>query len=560
MYNLLEPDKLKDFFNILTLLFAYLLIIFLYSSVGIGFFSIGQVNGVNLNDLGLFAYILLALPLCSFLFYTLFNNDYLNKLSNYFWPLLYISFFDFFVLACYYALKLNKLTTNETYYIEYLGIFSSVIFALLFIFIMSNLYVIDTLRSITDIFLYIKNYFYELLTTLFTDENFRNSYISTFLKFALLFLGIFLFFYYTNYKNANSITFYLSIAAIVGAFLYFFISKEILNYIFIEHKWKVVILFIVITLIASGYEYFTKYISANTKYTIEYISILFGILIGIVALAILFILLKKWFSETSGIVGLIINLIFYIPCLFIDFINYIKNEIKMTSNIMYILFIIEIILILLYIYIPIIKSQIENNSATTLLPDAIFLNSVKQVGNNDMYKMYNYNYNSLDNDLSKSSSYRTNYGISFWIYINPQQGNHTTSRETPIFDFNKKPRFSYTSNTTETDALYDTFAIDYTNKNNAKPIHIKLEKQKWHYIFFNYFTDHVELFIDGKLDKTYFFKDSLPSYSPDDVVTLGYENGLYGAICNVKYYSKNIIPENISRIYNLLMFSNPPTD
>ena len=187
-----------------------------------------------------------------------------------------------------------------------------------------------------------------------------------------------------------------------------------------------------------------------------------------------------------------------------------------------------------------------------------------------MYKLNNVNnINTVENDLlSISSTYRSNYGFSFWVYVNPQKKQPATipnTKETPIFDFEQKPRFSYIStkkNATDknNNLVDDTFAIHFTNKNNAEPMYITLGKQQWHYIFFNYFTDHVELYLDGKLDKTYKFNDKLPTYSPNDCVNLGYDNGLYGAICNVKYYETNMNPENISRIYNLLMFSNPPTD
>ena len=220
----------------------------------------------------------------------------------------------------------------------------------------------------------------------------------------------------------------------------------------------------------------------------------------------------------------------------------------------------------MYLYIPYFKSQIENSSATTLFSNAMFLDNAEQVGNNDMYKIYKVKSKGYDiNNLA----YRTNYGFSFWIYVNPQKKQPAkipNTNETPIFDFGQKPRFSYipwntdTTNDKNNNLVNDKFVIHFTNKNDAQPMYISLGKQKWHYIFFNYFNEHVELYLDGKLERTYIFNDKLPTYSTDDCVNLGYDDGLYGAICNVKYYEKNMIPENISRIYNLLMFSNPPTD
>jgi hypothetical protein len=47
-------------------------------------------------------------------------------------------------------------------------------------------------------------------------------------------------------------------------------------------------------------------------------------------------------SSTNPYVNLIINILFYIPCLFIDFIEYIKYELKVTTNTIFILFLLEI--------------------------------------------------------------------------------------------------------------------------------------------------------------------------------------------------------------------------
>jgi len=284
--------------------------------------------------------------------------------------------------------------------------------------------------------------------------------------------------------------------------------------------------------------------------------------------------MRKSLSESTGMLGLLVNFIFYIPCLIIDGINYLYGEINLTPRPVLTLFVVEIVLLLIYFMIPYFKSQVMNQNATSLLPGGFYLTSQTTVGNNDMYKMYNV---STGDD---NSVYRRNYAFSFWIYVNTQQhkpGMIPGTNETPIFDFDSKPRLSYISNADDTidmlgdPNINDTFAIHFTNQSQdtEAPIYLLLGKQKWHYIVFNYYSDKADMFVDGNLERSYVFKDRLPSYTPNDVVKIGYDgpsstglsgSGLKGAIYNIKYHTENLTQENIARIYNILKFSNPPTD
>uniref|UniRef100_A0A6C0DQK5 Uncharacterized protein n=1 Tax=viral metagenome TaxID=1070528 RepID=A0A6C0DQK5_9ZZZZ len=555
MLSIQTPDFLKKIYiTYLSTILVYLSIIFVILS--------STLDG--LQNVPLFVYLLTVLPLVFGLSAALFSDKLFNTIFNHSAYINISAVLCSMVLILYYGIKagLNSLTSNETTYITFLGVFTGCIYGFLLFLNWMGVYggvVLQTLYS------YVSTIYRNIIglkNSFFSDSEFRTNYIQIFLSFLILFLSIFIFFYYSDNKTLSSKQSYFAIFGIVAIFIYLFVNEHVLKYIFVEHKWAVLVLGILGVLCYAGYNYFSK----GTLQTIEYISIIVGCLIGIIALAILFIVFRKMLSETTGLLGLIINILFYIPCLVIDFINYIKNEIKMTSNITFVLFIIEIVLILMYVYIPIFKSQYENNSATKLLPGSIFLNQSQEFGNNDMYKLLKYgNTDTIYN--SENSVYRTNYAFSFWVYINPQQKQPDTlanSSETPIFDFGQKPSFSYINNTenavdSKGNPVNDKFVIHYTNT-GAEPAYISLGKQQWHYIVFNYFNDKVDLYLDGNLERTYVFGSHLPRYSPHDLVTLGYDNGLYGAISNVKYFSINLTPENISRFYNLLMFSNPPID
>jgi hypothetical protein len=78
---------------------------------------------------------------------------------------------------------------------------------------------------------------------------------------------------------------------------------------------------------------------------------------------------------------------------------------------------------------------------------------------------------------------------------------------------------------------------------------------------FNYTSNGVDLFINGKIERTLTYDNNnlLPQYHLTDVIKIGGNKGLNGAISNVKYYKKPLTQFEIANNYNLLMYKNPPT-
>jgi hypothetical protein len=93
-------------------------------------------------------------------------------------------------------------------------------------------------------------------------------------------------------------------------------------------------------------------------------------------------------------------LIFYIPCIIIDVINYISEQLKITPNITYILFVIEIILIICLIFIP--KILTSNISGIHLLKHKHYLDTKKILSIANELPLYD------------TVEFKTNYSISLW--------------------------------------------------------------------------------------------------------------------------------------------------
>jgi hypothetical protein len=295
-----------------------------------------------------------------------------------------------------------------------------------------------------------------------------------------------------------------------------------------------------------------------------FIAILTGLII-IGGLAIFYFVFSNYLKKQTGVTGYIINLIFYIPCLFADFVNYIKEQLGITPSSAYILFILEIIFIIIYLLIPKITDMIAKKNKTLLLDKPIFLNTEKVVATSSKFILNNRLQNDIKSDIKNTNIYRNNnYCVSFWCFVNPgSSSNAPYVNESNIFNYaNGKPKVVYVNDGKDHKNKYIVY---FTNNKNADVdvtqtrYELTLPIQKWNNFVFNYYDNHADLFVNGVLERTFEFNESnIPLAGTDgDTITVGSNNGLNGAICNVNYYTTALTSTQIINNYNLLMFSPP---
>jgi hypothetical protein len=374
--------------------------------------------------------------------------------------------------------------------------------------------------------------------------------------FIGIIISIIIIFYYASIDpksmTSNKYLYFLSIAIplIIGVlYIIPFNSNNAL--------YKILLGFLLVSLIVTVI-YFYSTTNIATSIFINYLMNFLTFAIIICAMAIFLYVFTNYLKSLKGTSGFIAYLLFYIPCLLIDFVRYIINEFKMTTNEIYILFLIEIALILVYIYLPSLISKILENNSIVLMKDSAFLDIEKVIGNSEQFKMPQKMTDNLNYD---NPSYRKDYSISMWVYLNSQTSSYmANSQEKPIFDYgNGKPKITYMNNLKNSDEK-DILVFYFTNidSNNHK-FEYQISKQNWHQIVFNYSSDYVNLFIDGNLVNTHYFEKDMPSYLPTDEIKIGSTNGLDGAISNIIYYKNIQSKSQISNSYNLLYKKNPPT-
>lgn len=297
------------------------------------------------------------------------------------------------------------------------------------------------------------------------------------------------------------------------------------------------------------------------KYAI-YVGAFLSVIIG---LALAYKLFGRFAYNSRGWYGVILQIILFLPCLLLDFIEYVKQELRVAPSTVYVLIAIECILVLVLFVLPKLVKPRYSKSTTTLLKDPVFLNERQQIAD---YKVL-----ALDdvvaNPFLQEVRFRTNYSISFWAYLNPKGtvsmpilrlGDHS--------DLGGKPVVSYANG---------KYTFQFTNQIPIPSHEVLLPSQKWNFFVITYNDHTVDLFVNGNLEKTYDIE--LPTYGPGDVIEVGYTpsraasdmlgidysassntDSLSGAICNVNYYKTPMTQRQIITEYNLLMFKNPPTN
>ena len=273
----------------------------------------------------------------------------------------------------------------------------------------------------------------------------------------------------------------------------------------------------------------------------------FGLIVG---LAIVYKFVMRYMYNSRGWVAAVFQFVFFIPCLLVDLIEYIKQELKIAPNTTYILFALEFCIVVAYLLIPRLISAAPASTTNVLLANPVFLNTETQIADYKTLAIENVD----ESPFLKEYQYRRNFSVSFWAYQN------AFSASTPITIFrignnsvkNGKPRIQYAN------GKYEFFL---TTLATAPHFAIELPIQKWNHFAISYNDNIVNIFVNGNLEKTHKLGVSeVVKYNVADVIAVGSDQAKnnVGAICNVRYYKTPIRKYDVIKEYNLLMYKNPP--
>ncbi len=295
----------------------------------------------------------------------------------------------------------------------------------------------------------------------------------------------------------------------------------------------------------------------NTMYLVGFLSVIVG-------LALAYKFLIRYIYNARGWTGFFLQILFLIPCLLLEFIEYIKGQLQITPNTVYILLAIEAAILFFYVALPkLLRRMPKREHSGVLLADPVYLNTATELADYKMLALENVK----DSPYVTNYTYRRNYSVSFWAYLNPSAsvspifklGNNNESGGKPLVVYNGQS------------AKYTIYCSNNDTENTNYSVILPV--QKWNYFVITYNENNVDLFVNGDLVKTIVLENvANPAYSAADTIQAGHaanrgirgidytehSGGASGAICNVRYYKNPISQFDVIKEYNLLMFKNPP--
>lgn len=244
--------------------------------------------------------------------------------------------------------------------------------------------------------------------------------------------------------------------------------------------------------------------------------------------------LTKVASNKDTILAFIVKLVFYFPCLLINLIDYAKKQYKITTRNEFILLIIELIIIVFYFLIPFLVKNISFHEGKQLLKGPVYTNNLTNLGT----------YENLTNK-SEKDRFNYNYGLSFWLYINPQPPNTNSSytEYTSLFNYANKPNILYNGKKNSLKVICQN------KKNDLVTIYEtnNIKYQKWNHFIVNYDGGTIDLFINNELVAS---KPGIAPYMRLDNVTAGHFDGVHGGIKDVVYFNRIIPPNKVMLLFN----------
>ena len=318
--------------------------------------------------------------------------------------------------------------------------------------------------------------------------------------------------------------------------------------------------------------YVIKSVPQITNITMFIFSVL--VISGIIAIG--YILYKRFTDNARNVpdknnrlINLIKDIILYIPCILIDFVEFIKKQWNITTKTEWLILGGEVVVIGLGYLLPIVYQKLVTHDGVILLKEPKYLSSKYDLGT----------YQNLNPADHSGNAFNYTYSISGWFNIYGMAPNVSASANkfTDIINYSNKPRiqFNVSTNTLRIQSELSHHIHEHEHSsttkhheigggievgaNSSKIVDIfetkDIKLQKWNNIVINYDSGFMDVFLNGELVGT---KASVSPYMKYDVVSSGANRGIQGGVCNVVYYDRILSQGEINITYKLLSELNIP--
>jgi hypothetical protein len=291
------------------------------------------------------------------------------------------------------------------------------------------------------------------------------------------------------------------------------------------------------------------------------ISLILNILLVLIVLALIYktfyVKLPVGNTKKNGFFDLIINFIFYVPCIFSGLFDYIGKvivgEYNASETGTLLMLLLAVVLLVLYFTMPTVFNKFSLQGGEQLVNKPVYTDTTYSLGTYE--------------ELNKSPQFDYQYAISSWVFIDavPPNTSLAYSKYTSLLNFGNKPNILYnasentlmiTMQQKDLEKTTQNKLIDFDNDGNRIIYKNKnFLLQKWNNIIINYNGGILDIFLNGELVKSEV--GVVPYYTLDNL-TIGEKDGIKGGICNVVYFNRALTKTNIYYLYNLFKNKTPP--
>lgn len=316
---------------------------------------------------------------------------------------------------------------------------------------------------------------------------------------------------------------------------------------------------IMLALIASmfigGFVYMIERGSITTN-PLFYIVVLF-------TLAVIYkVMVSYGISTDNALIQLLIDIVFYIPCILVDIIDLITKSVLQTyyttTKSMLVVLGIEIMLLIAYFLYPYLKSKwyhflfVGGETNAKLL-----VNSPLTTSNENVIASFaDLNINDPSEVLLPEFDY--NYGLSMWFNMSalPPNTKKAYKQDTTIFRYGEKLQVKYNPSENKlTIVVANVISPGVSTKYETVYTNTNVMLQKWNHLVINYTGGLMDVFLNGVLVAT--AVQVLP-FMRNDTLIVGAEDGLVGQISGLMYYQEPMNIVEIQQMYNEFKDKSPP--
>lgn len=271
---------------------------------------------------------------------------------------------------------------------------------------------------------------------------------------------------------------------------------------------------------------------------------------------------SNWVVNVLKLIG---NVLFYLPCLMLDFAEMLKEQYGLTTRPYLILLALEALFILAGLYLPSLVTKAINHTGVQIVSAPISMRKQTTVTKHEVQFVESKGVVSYAPTAPSTTTpidinlHNYSYGVSAWFYIHPQANSDT---QINMFRFGNDgaigPKVSYNPNK-------NTMYVEMSGSGATIPPITDIPLQRWNNVVINSDKGALDIFMNGKLVYTGTHLQPANNAAHNVVIGSGNEKdsnddtlGIQGELCNMVLKHEPFTNAEIAWFYKTNKMLNPP--